>query len=149
MKLAIVLENNVFKGNQCIFVESISSTIVSFSGHPLQTPLLSKYNKTLRNPSVWKKKWRVNRLHSLNNLIIIICPTVKWLIFWWYGFDKMYKINQKFGFLVSLVILCKKMVKYENLLFFSFEETWIPLTEGCFVSNWLKFAQWFWRRWFF
>ena len=31
----------------------------------------------------------------------------------------------------------------------SFEQTWIPYTQGCFVPSWLKLAQWFWRRRFF
>ena len=38
----------------------------------------------------------------------------------------MNKINQKFGFLVILVILCKKMVKYENLLFFHLKKLESP-----------------------
>ena len=30
----------------------------------------------------------------------------------------------------------------------TFEQTWIPITQGCFVLTWLKLAQWFWRRLF-
>ena len=30
----------------------------------------------------------------------------------------------------------------------SFEETWIPFTQGSFGPNWLKLAQWFWRFFF-
>ena len=28
----------------------------------------------------------------------------------------------------------------------SFEQTWIPFTQGCFVTIWVKLAQWFWKR---
>ena len=28
----------------------------------------------------------------------------------------------------------------------SFEQTWIPFTQGCFCQVWLKLVQWFWRR---
>ena len=32
---------------------------------------------------------------------------------------------------------------------YSFEQTWIPFTQGCFVPNLVEFAQRFWRRFFF
>ena len=40
----IVLEKTVFKGHQRIFAESFLNTILSFTGDPLQTPLLGKDN---------------------------------------------------------------------------------------------------------
>ena len=31
----------------------------------------------------------------------------------------------------------------------SFEQTWIPITQGWFVSRLVKLTRWCWRRWFF
>ena len=31
-------------------------------------------------------------------------------------------------------------------MFFSFEKTWIPFTQGCFVTSLVEIGPWFWRR---
>ena len=55
-----------------------------------------------------------------------------------------------YDYIITLIKRRKKplLSKWE-LIGSSFEETWIPIIQGCLCQDWLKFAQWFLRRGFF
>ena len=60
---------------------------------------------------------------------------------------------------IDQVVLNKKNLKYFNIILIfcyylplekgmalNLKKTWIPFIQGCFEPNWMKLAQWFWRR---
>ena len=50
-------------------------------------------------------------------------------------------------FIIMLIKRRKKpLLTLWQFIGFSFEQTWIPFIQECFVPSWLKLAQWFWRR---
>ena len=63
---------------------------------------------------------------------------------------KQFKSINTHDYIITLIKRRKKnIIKLMIIIGSSFEETWIPIIQGCLCQDWLKLAQWFLWRGFF